>query len=145
MKCTTRSTPRSAPHTQRDFDAGGLRYAQNIINLDASREFAVGFAKPLTFAAGAEYRHEQFGERPGDLQSWAIGPYFRSAISGTTLANCNTQGGVFNAGTNVCTFPGRAAPAGAQGFPGIPDSSRTDETATATHPMPSSTPSLSRG
>jgi len=115
------------PETQSDFDAGGLRYAQNIVNLDASHDFAVGFAKPLTFAAGAEYRHEQFGERPGDFQSWAIGPFFRSAISNTTLLNCNTQGGVFNATTNVCSFPGRAAPAGAQGFPGIPDSSRTNE------------------
>jgi iron complex outermembrane receptor protein len=115
------------PETQNDFDAGGLRYAQNIVNLDASHDFAVGFAKPLTLAMGAEYRHEQFGERPGDLQSWAIGPYFRAAISNTTLVNCNTQGGVFNATTNVCTFPGRAAPAGAQGFPGIPDVSRTNE------------------
>jgi iron complex outermembrane recepter protein len=115
------------PETQSDFDAGGLRYAQNIVNLDASHEFSVGFVKPMTFAAGAEYRHEQFGERPGDFQSWAIGPFFRAAISNTTLANCNTEGGVFNATTNVCSFPGRAAPAGAQGFPGIPDVSRTNE------------------
>ena len=115
------------PDTQSDFDAGGLRYAQNIVNLDASHDFSVGFAKPLTFAAGAEYRHEQFAERPGDFQSWAIGPFFRSSITNTTLANCNIEGGVFNATTNVCSFPGRAAPAGAQGFPGIPDSSRTNE------------------
>jgi iron complex outermembrane receptor protein len=105
------------PDTQSDFDAGGLRYAQNIVNLDASHDFSVGFAKPLTFAAGAEYRHEQFAERPGDFQSWAIGPFFRSSITNTTLANCNIEGGVFNATTNVCSFPGRAAPAGAQGFP----------------------------
>jgi iron complex outermembrane receptor protein len=114
------------PQTQRDFDAGGLRYAQNIVNLDVSRDYSVGFAKPLTVAAGAEYRHEQFKERPGDLQSWAIGPYFRPAINNTTLANCNTQQGVFNAGTSQCTFPGRQALVGAQGFPGIPDSSRTN-------------------
>jgi len=114
------------PQSQHDFDAGGLRYAQNIANLDLTRDFAVGFAKPLTFAAGLEYRHEQFEERPGDHQSWAIGPYFRAAINGTTLANCNTQQGVFNSSTNQCTFPGRGAPAGAQGFPGIPDISRTN-------------------
>jgi iron complex outermembrane recepter protein len=114
------------PQSQSDFDAGGLRYAQDIVNLDLSRDYAVGFAKPLTVAAGAEYRHEQFKERPGDLQSWAIGPLFRSAIPNTTAANCTAQQGVFNATTSVCSFPGRQAPVGAQGFPGIPDVSRTD-------------------
>ena len=114
------------PASQSDFYAGGLRYAQNIANLDVSRDYAVGFAKPLTVAAGAEYRHEQFKEQPGDLQSWAIGPLFHPAINNTTLTNCNAQQGVFNATTNQCTFPGRQAPVGAQGFPGIPDISRTN-------------------
>jgi iron complex outermembrane receptor protein len=112
--------------SQHDFDAGGLRYAQNIFNLDVSKDYSVGFAKPLTVAAGAEYRHEQFQIRPGDLQSWAIGPLFRAAITNTTAVNCAGQQGVFNAATSVCSFPGRAAPAGAQGFPGIPDNARTD-------------------
>lgn len=114
------------PASPRDFDAGGLRYSQDLINLDVSHEFGVGFAKPLTFAAGAEYRHENFKIRPGDSFSWAIGPLFRPAINNTTLANCNTQQGVFNASTNQCTFPGRQAPVGAQGFPGIPANSATD-------------------
>ena len=114
------------PQSQTEFDAGGLRYAQNIVNLDVSHDYSVGFAKPLTVAAGAEYRHEQFKIRPGDFQSWAIGPLFRAAIT-TTAANCTAQQGVFNAATSVCTFPGRQAPVGAQGFPGIPDVSRTDE------------------
>ena len=114
------------PQSQHDFDAGGLRYAQNIFNLDVSKDYSVGFFKPLTVAAGAEYRHEQFEERPGDHQSWAIGPFFRATINNTTLANCTSQQGSFNAATNACTFPGRAAPAGAQGFPGIPDISATD-------------------
>jgi iron complex outermembrane receptor protein len=113
------------PQSQHDFDAGGLRYAQDIANLDVSKDYSVGFAKPLTVAAGAEYRHEQFQERPGDVESWAIGPLFRASFA-TTAANCATQQGVFNAGTGICSFPGRQAPAGAQGFPGIPDISRTD-------------------
>ena len=113
------------PQSQTDFDAGGLRYGQNIFNLDFSKEFALGFAKPLAVAAGAEYREEQFAIHPGDLQSYAIGPFFRPAIT-TTAANCASQQGVFNAGTGVCSFPGRAAPAGAQGFPGIPANSATD-------------------
>jgi iron complex outermembrane receptor protein len=44
----------------------------------------------------------------------------------TTAANCTAQQGVFNVGTSVCSFPGRQAPVGAQGFPGIPDNSATD-------------------
>ncbi|HEX8402642.1 MAG TPA: TonB-dependent receptor [Allosphingosinicella sp.] len=111
--------------SQRTFDAGGLRYGQNIFNLDLSRDLAVGFAKPVTLAIGAEYREEQFEIRPGDLQSFATGPLFRPAFA-TTAANCATQGGVFAAATGICSFPGRAAPAGAQGFPGIPTSSATD-------------------
>ena len=113
------------PASQKVFDAGGLRYAQDIVNLDFAKEFAIGTAKPLAVAAGAEYRHENFQIRPGDTQSFATGPFFRASIT-TTAANCTTQQGVFNATTNVCSFPGRAAPAGAQGFPGIPTSSATD-------------------
>jgi iron complex outermembrane receptor protein len=115
------------PQSQRVFDAGGLFYAQDIANLDFSRQFAIGgFAKPLSVAAGTEYRKEHFEIHPGDLQSYATGPLFRPAITGTTLANCTTQGGRFTAATNLCDFPGRAAPAGAQGFPGIPATSATD-------------------
>jgi len=114
------------PASQRDFYAGGLGYGQNIANLDFSKEYAIGFAKPLSVAFGGEYREEQFKIRPGDTQSYAIGPFFRASINNSTAANCATQQGVFNAGTNVCSFPGRAAPVGAQGFPGIPANSLTD-------------------
>ncbi len=118
------------PDSQSDFYAGGLRYGQTLFNLDLSREFEMGFAKPLSVAVGAEHRREQFQIRPGDLQSWAIGPLFRPAIPNSTAANCAAEGGVYpidNPATGTCSFPGRAAGAGAQGFPGIPDSSATDE------------------
>ncbi len=105
------------PQSQSDFDAGGLRYGQTIFNLDLSREFEAGFAKPLAVAVGAEHRREDFKIRPGDLQSWAIGPFFRAAFT-TTAANCATQQGVFNATTGVCSFPGRQAPVGRAGLPG---------------------------
>jgi iron complex outermembrane receptor protein len=114
------------PQSPSDFDAGGLRYAQNILNLDVSRDYAVGFAKPLTFAAGAEYRHEQFKIRPGDTFSYAAGPLFRAAFA-TTAANCAAVGGTYADPTpGVCRFRGREAPVGAQGFPGIPENSRTN-------------------
>ncbi len=113
------------PSSQRSFDAGGLAYRHAIANLDLSREFDMGFAGPLTLAFGGEYREETFKIRPGDTQSWATGPLFQASVSGTAVS-CAAASGVFNAATNVCSFPGRAAAAGAQGFPGIPTSSRTN-------------------
>jgi len=104
------------PASVRAFDAGGLSYKQAMGNLDFSREFDVGFAKPLTLAFGAEYRVERFAIRPGELQSWAIGPYFRASFA-TTAVNCAAQSGVYNAGNGICSFPGRGAAPRAQGFP----------------------------
>jgi iron complex outermembrane receptor protein len=112
-------------NSQNVFDAGGLRYGQTVANLDFSRQYEVGLATPLSVGVGAEYRNENFKIRPGDTQSFATGPLFRASFA-TTAANCATQQGVFNAGTGICSFPGRAAPAGAQGFPGIPTASATD-------------------
>jgi iron complex outermembrane receptor protein len=111
--------------SQNVFDAGGLKFGQWLANLDFSRQFALGLAGPLSVGAGLEYRHENFDITPGELQSYALGPLFRAPIANTTAANCTAQGGVF-AGT-TCSFPGRAAAAGAQGFPGIPPASQTDE------------------
>lgn len=113
------------PASQRSFDAGGLGYRHVIANLDLSREFDMGFAGPLTLAFGGEYRSERFSIRPGDTQSFATGPLFQASFTDTAVS-CAAASGVFNATTNVCSFPGRAAPAGAQGFPGIPANSRTN-------------------
>jgi iron complex outermembrane receptor protein len=114
------------PASQSTFDAGGLDFGQWLASLDFSRQFDAGLAGPLSFAVGAEFRHENFQITPGELQSYALGPFFRAAFV-TTAGNCTTEGGVFDAGTSVCSFPGRQAPAGAQGFPGIPPSAETDE------------------
>lgn len=114
------------PASPRSFNAGGLGYRQYLANLDVSRELEVGFAKPLTLALGAEYRDENFKIRPGDLESYAIGPLFKASFV-TTSATCATQQGVFTASTGVCSFPGRGAGAGAQGFPGIPAGSATNQ------------------
>ncbi|MDB5692123.1 MAG: hypothetical protein JWO81_1186 [Alphaproteobacteria bacterium] len=111
--------------SQTSFDAGGLRYGQTVANLDLAKEYQVGFFKPLSVAFGGEYREEDFKIRPGELQSYAIGPLFRPSVA-TTAANCAAQQGVFNAGTGICSFPGRGAGAGAQGFPGIPANSATN-------------------
>ena len=125
----TASTHRFGTASQRDFDAGGLRYGQLVANLDFTRQYDIGFATPLSVAVGGEFRNENFQIRPGDLQSFATGPLFRASFA-TPAANCATQVGVFNAGTGICSFPGRAAPAGAQGFPGIPTPARRMKAAT---------------
>jgi iron complex outermembrane receptor protein len=113
------------PTSKNSFDSGGLAFGQLTGNLDVSHEFEVGFAKPLTVAFGAEYRRENFKIRPGETQSFAAGPYFVPSQT-TTAGNCTTLAGVYNAGTGVCSFPGRAALVGAQGFPGFPTSAATD-------------------
>ncbi|QNE32180.1 TonB-dependent receptor [Sphingomonas sp. NBWT7] len=113
------------PDSQRNFDAGGLRFSQILANADLSRQFDIGLAGPLTFAFGGEYRHEIFEIRPGDPQSYRTGPFFVPTQT-TTRANCDAQGGNFTAATGVCTFPGRTAAAGAQGFGGLPASARTN-------------------
>ena len=112
------------PASPRDFDSGGLRFGQLTANLDLRREFDLGFARPLTFAFGGEYRDENFKIVPGELSSYAIGPFF-VAPGPATVAQCAGQGGLLGA-NGICTFPGRAALVGAQGFPGFPASAATD-------------------
>lgn len=109
--------------TARKFDAGGLQYGQTLVNLDLSREYEVGFAKPLTVSFGGEYRRESYVIRPGELQSYALGPFFRAAFT-TDAVTCAAQQGVYSGTT--CSFPGRQGGPGAQGFPGLPASAATD-------------------
>ncbi len=113
------------PSSPTSFDSGGLAFGQLTANLDLSHEYDFGFAKPLTVAVGAEYRNEDFDIRPGETASFAAGPFFVPARN-TTAANCAALGGVYNAGTTACTFPGRAALLGSQGFPGLPASAATN-------------------
>ena len=94
---------------------------------------------------GAEYRHENFKIRPGDLQSYAIGPLFRASIT-TTAANCAAQQRrVQRRRPASAASPAAPRPAGAQGFPGIPDHQRDRrEPPQLGRPMSSSTPIRSR-
>jgi iron complex outermembrane receptor protein len=112
------------PQSQRSFDAGGLAFSQILANADLSRQFDVGLAGPLSFAFGGEYRHEIYEIRPGDPQSYLTGPFFVPARA-TSAANCTALSGFYTSGTGICSFPGRAAAAGAQGFGGLPASART--------------------
>lgn len=53
---------------QRKFDAGGLKFLQNTINLDFSRKLDV--LAGMNVATGAEFRIDQFGVRAGEESSW---------------------------------------------------------------------------
>ncbi len=53
---------------QQSFDAGGLKFLQNTVNLDFSRKYDV--LSGLNLAAGAEFRIDQFGIRAGEETSW---------------------------------------------------------------------------
>lgn len=57
--------------SQTEFDAGGLRFGQHVVNLDVQREVTPG----LSLAAGGEYRRENFEIVAGELQSYAGGPF----------------------------------------------------------------------
>lgn len=58
----------SSSSFQRTFDAGGLKFLQNTINLDFSRKYDV--LQGLNLASGAEFRIDQFGVRAGEESSW---------------------------------------------------------------------------
>ncbi len=58
----------------RNFDDGGTRFGQQTVNLDIQRGIAVGFARDVSIAFGAEYRDENYKIVPGELQSYAAGP-----------------------------------------------------------------------
>ncbi len=79
------------------FYDGRVSFAQAVTNLDLSRQFAVGLPSPLKFAAGGEFRDEDFHIYQGQYESWA------------------------NGGVPILDGPdkGNLAPIGAQGFPGF--------------------------
>jgi iron complex outermembrane receptor protein len=83
--------------SKRAFDAGGLRFGQQTINLDLQRNIEVDFASELSFAIGGEHRDENFKIVAGEFQSYAGGPF---------VAN--------------------GAPAGAQVFPGFRPANEVD-------------------
>ncbi|MCS4230550.1 TonB-dependent receptor plug domain-containing protein [Stenotrophomonas chelatiphaga] len=57
------------------FKPGGNTQTEKNLNVDVSRDIAVGFSsQPLRLAMGAEWREESFTISPGDGPSTAIGP-----------------------------------------------------------------------
>ncbi|HEX7884982.1 MAG TPA: TonB-dependent receptor plug domain-containing protein, partial [Phenylobacterium sp.] len=63
---STATTPGFSPT---DFHAGDFISTQWTTQIDASKEYDVGMATPLTLALGAEYRKETYEIKPGDPAS----------------------------------------------------------------------------
>ena len=56
------------PNPQTKFDAGGLRFLQNTVNADVTRNFDV--MAGLNVAYGAEFRIDQYSQRAGEEASY---------------------------------------------------------------------------
>jgi iron complex outermembrane receptor protein len=82
------------PASPTRFDSGGLRYGQTIVNLDVSKDLALGFTESTTLSGGLEYRREMFRIRPGEPGSY--------------------QGGTFGGASGAQGFPGFAPTIGGQ-------------------------------
>ena len=125
-RSATASTPRSGPPARRRSTPAGCATARWLANLDFSKQFEVGLASPLSVGARRRISRREFRDHAGRapiLRQRAVVPRRDPQHH---AANCTVEGGVY-VGTDVCSFPGRAAGAGAQGFPGIPPASATDE------------------
>ncbi|OPB98110.1 TonB-dependent receptor [Elizabethkingia occulta] len=89
------------------FNAGGLRFLQNTINLDFSKKFDV--FDGLNFAFGGEQRHENFQITPGDPTS-----YLTYDVNGNPVTDFANQ-------VRPTDFFGNALPGGSQVFAGFRD------------------------
>ena len=68
-------SPSYGPQSQTSFNFGSLIQKETDVNLDLTQPVNVGFYSPLTIAVGAEYRHEDYTQTQGDVQSYGAGPY----------------------------------------------------------------------
>ncbi|WP_082210610.1 TonB-dependent receptor [Flavobacterium sp. ABG] len=106
---TVNATLREGSPTE--FDAGGLRFAQNTTNFDMSKKI-----NTLNIAFGAEYRYELYGINAGVPDSYSQYDINGNVVTGTTPANIR-----------VTDFYGAARPGGAQVFPGYRAENAKDE------------------
>ncbi len=71
-------SPTFGPASQTSFKFGQLIQKETDANLDLTQPVDIGLASPLTISAGAEYRHENYTQTQGDLQSYGAGPFTAS-------------------------------------------------------------------
>ncbi|WFL78817.1 TonB-dependent receptor [Altererythrobacter arenosus] len=68
------------PNTPTEFNPGGYRQQENLVNLDLGYEIPMGSGS-VYVAAGAEYRKEKFTITPGDPASFALGPLAQPSVA----------------------------------------------------------------
>ena len=90
------------------FNAGGLNFKQNTVNLDLSRKYS-----KFNLAFGAEARFESYRIKAGDENSWA---------------GYDVSGNIITTSTQAAPtdFFGAARPGGAQVFPGFRPANERD-------------------
>ncbi len=93
------------------FNAGGLNFKQNTVNLDLSKKYDI--LAGLNLAFGAEARFESYRIKAGDESSWA---------------GYDVNGKVITTSTQAAPtdFFGAARPGGAQVFPGFRPGNEAD-------------------
>lgn len=72
---TTTLNPSMGPASPTNMYLGAIRFDEWVSNLDLSRDFDLGLAKPLSVALGAEYRKNWFRISPGDPPSYINAGY----------------------------------------------------------------------
>jgi iron complex outermembrane receptor protein len=81
----TSINPSLGPQSPESFYDGKFVQNEHNFNVDVTYPWQVaGFASPVTVAAGAEYRDENYQQLLGDQASYAAGPY-----TSQPLYNCN--------------------------------------------------------
>jgi iron complex outermembrane receptor protein len=74
-----------------DFYDGTFTASQWTTNLNATRDFDIGLAAPLTFNVGVEYRQDKYGISPGDYAS-----YYKTGASSFPGYNPDTNTGNYS-------------------------------------------------
>lgn len=97
------------------FKAGGLQFLQNTINLDFSKKFDV--FQGLNVAFGAEQRHENFKENPGEEASYTAYDIYGNPRTATSV--------------NPTDFFGAVLPGSSQVFAGFRPENKTDKSRNA--------------
>ena len=81
------------------FKAGGLQFLQNTINLDFSKKFDL--LQGVNVAFGAEQRHENFKENPGEEASYTAYDVNGNIRTGTSVNPTDFFGAVLPGGSQV--------------------------------------------
>ena len=77
------------PSSPTHFYDGSWIASELTANLDLSRAFSIGLAEPLHVAAGAEYRNDAYGLKPGEAGSYETGSYtsFCAPVAATSTSD----------------------------------------------------------